>query len=307
VLLCLVAIAVAGWLLVRGEVNLNYVTPNGPYPVTAGPGAPEAYPAWGARVKQLVLLLAAVGGAVLVASWFPRVRGERPRLSSGIVLSLIYGIGVVTGACLLDAVAGVYAWDRYLIPAVPYLAAVLVVPLARLAIPPLRAALAVVLGAWSIFGFHYVDLAATQDGTTWQLAEKVAGMGYPAETIDGGLEWFGLHQPTAITQFPSSPPVRFWTALFPDPHICVVSHYPGAPFPVPPGVTPRVVAQLSQTSALGVTYTLVADEVETGCRGDGTSRTRPSELPMTPHPLTNALTLFVAPPPFTPNGSFGEQ
>ncbi len=282
----LVALGLGLWVvslfgLARREGGLvgNYVQPQGAYTVTI-PGTPPTVispSVWTllgflALVSLLVVMvLALVRISELVHSW--RSGESRPSIPQdwGRTLVLLFALATtgILGAIKLFTSAPLF--DRYLMPAVPFVLALSIrVALDNgLVIKPKRAVAALSLGVFAIFGIGMVDNTATFDGVKWRLAKSVEAQGYPAESIDGGYEWFGYHQSGAINPRAAEPGRNFWINLFDDRTVCATSQYAGPPLTHPPGAAGNVISERSDRSLLGVTYHLVAIAGPQACQPNG--------------------------------------
>lgn len=269
------AMAVVGALGVvvwkrAGQVLLpNYLTPWGSYPETLhGPGV-EVVPTWlWPSLNLLSLVSAAVVVGLLIGSVpLPR-RGTvgPPTPSDGFLLSAVFSLLAVAAVIGAHALAGAPLFDRYLLPAVPFAAGV-VIAVARGAgggrrlVAPAAAASVV----WAVLGFHYVDAAATFDGLKWRAGQSLEELGYDPETIEAGLEWFGLHQEQEVRPRQAHPgQLVFWWGLFDEPRVCVLVSTATAGTGLEPAATPSVL-DLSARSALGVEYRVSAYPVADWC------------------------------------------
>jgi hypothetical protein len=91
------------------------------------------------------------------------------------------------------------------------------------------------------------------------VAQAVEQLGYPAESIDGGYEWYGLHQPGAINGQPVFDSERnFWISLFDEQTVCVTSQFAGAPPVRVPGEEPVILSERRARSLIGVEYHVIA-------------------------------------------------
>ncbi|HET8986964.1 MAG TPA: hypothetical protein VFN43_00500, partial [Humibacillus sp.] len=79
----------------------------------------------------------------------------------------------------------------------------------------------------AVLGTAFVAGSASLDGAKWRLGERAVAAGFAAETVDAGLEWFGLHQPAPIVMQPTTLTEDSWwvTGLFDDPQVCALSTY----------------------------------------------------------------------------------
>lgn len=289
-LLALGALAVAAHLILgaRGSSRLlgNYVTQSGSYSVTL-PGEPPRLPtlAWGAmEVAGLVglFVLLALGATRLQAAVTRRAGPQDPGRPADSANGAVQGRRVLEfyaaftlgGIMAVALVTTAPTFDRYLMPVIPTMTA-LVLRIALdhdLLVRWKRVGAVVSLAAFGLVGLAFVDNAATFDGAKWRLAQAVEDAGYRAETIDGGYEWFGYHQPGPISPGNEETGLTFWTGLFDDATVCVTSAYasPDAGGPVSAMGSP--IATATATSLLGLTYDLVALPGPESCGPVGPSR-----------------------------------
>ena len=274
---CAVLVAVPA-LKVRGHFLLgNYFTRWGSYPETLWGPQPEVFP----RLVWFLLLLIILGASVAGLAWLldvtyegvarrraQRAEREESRTSTvpaAVVLSVVFGGATFIMAVVTGVLATGVIFDRYLIAAVPFLAAAFVWVLHQQ--EPGRALgrwATLSLAAWSIIGLHQVDVSATFDAAKWRMGETLVEAGYEPDTIDAGLEWFGLHQPGQVHKPAGVQPAGypFWLTLFDSPRLCVVTAYDTEPSNLA-GVD--VVARSSASSLLGTELTLVAHRVDLRC------------------------------------------
>ncbi|TWE12031.1 glycosyltransferase family 39 protein [Rudaeicoccus suwonensis] len=174
------------------------------------------------------------------------------------------------------SVAGVYrltggvVYDRYLLPIVPFAAAVLIDLALRT--HAVNSAARIVFGAgligWAACSIFVVDAAAANDGARWQLAADVAARGVPAAEIDGGYEWFGIHQAQPPGQLRAiASDVPFWEGLFSPRPVCALVSYAG-PVALPEAATDGA-PELSRTVRLldGQRLTFDAFDLRRGTDG----------------------------------------
>lgn len=263
-----------------GAIVGNYLAPDGSYaetipgppPVVIGPLAWRLLNLLAGASLLAVLAVALVRLADLarpVRSWLSRRSkpANQPDWPRTLILLYCLAAGGVLAAVKLFTSAPLF--DRYLVPIVPLLVA-LVVRAARdnqLLVRPRRLVAAVSLGAFGLFGLGLVDNAATFDGAKWRLAQAVEQLGYPAESIDGGYEWYGLHQPGGIVGQPVYAGERnFWIELFDEQTVCATAQFAGPPAVRPPGGEPVILAERRDRSLIGVEYHVVAYAGPQACR-----------------------------------------
>jgi hypothetical protein len=172
---------------------------------------------------------------------------------------VILGAGVHLAALvLLDAPV----FDRSVLPVVPFAAALVIRhALAQGAIVRSPTATFVpLLSIWALLGFHIADASATYDSARWSLASRVRDLGARSESIDGGYEWFGFHQPGEVV-LPARPAQPWWTGLFGEVRVCMTSRYAeGASLPG------NVVVEIRERSSLGTEYRLESAPGPDTCR-----------------------------------------
>ena len=218
-LFAVAALALAAACLFGSKASFigNYVTERGSYPNTTivqGPLAvipspvysfARAFGAYALCIALLVLARALALGIEHVRSghaWHALGTTARiapiPTLLAAFTTSL-----TVVYLAVIALTTGTF-FDRYLIPLVPYVAALLILAglrdrlFWRVSLRAGRAAAAAALVAYATIGLVYVDAAATIDGAKWRTAERLVSIGFRPATIDAGYEWFGLHQPDDI-------------------------------------------------------------------------------------------------------------
>lgn len=206
----------------------NYFTPFGSYPETLPGEAARVLPEIVWRGIELVGVVAAGVLAVVVAGARPIVwlrqktdgLRENDRAALGAMLALTFGVATLLLTTAASLLTGAPVFDRYIVPAVPFLAAVVLY-----CADPIRGgwfAAAVGLVAWMALGLVVMDASAAFDGAKWRASYLVATAGYHPDEIDGGLEWFGFHQPGAIVPLRRvAPGENFWRGLFDHQRVCV--------------------------------------------------------------------------------------
>ena len=218
-LFAVAALALAAACLTASNASFigNYVTAHGSYPNTTIVRGPltvipppaysfaRAFGAYALCIALLVLARALALGLDHVRSghlWQALVVAARRAPTPTLLAAFTTSLTVVYLAIIALTTATFF--DRYLIPLVPYLAALLIVAGSRdrlfwrLSPRTGRSAAAAALVAYATIGFVYVDAAATIDGAKWRAAERLVATGFRPATIDAGYEWFGLHQPDDI-------------------------------------------------------------------------------------------------------------
>ena len=174
----------------------------------------------------------------------------------------------VVGYLLVWVVSALYlgapVFDRNLTPVVPATVALTVLAgghlgvLRRRSVAPVAAGLVVL----AVVGLVTVDASATSDGARWRLAEKVELLGYPAGSIDGGYEWFGLHREGEATGIPAGGERRWWRELFPASPICATSVFAADQSQSGGGAE---LANVSARSLFGIRYDFVATQGPDDC------------------------------------------
>jgi hypothetical protein len=252
----------------------NYLTPHGSDPETLPGQPPVVVPPvlWQVLLILSLLSLLTLAGLGLARHHTPhdtRTPVTRSMAqSTGMQLSWVFCLVMFTGLAVVKiATPGVIA-DRYLIPIVPF---VLAVALDRAAddgllvrrFGPVAVAS---LATMAVLGTAVVDAAATFDGAKWQLATSVQRSGFPAESIDGGYEWFGYHQPGKIVDFRLNTPARnWWDRLFENQAICVETRHAATPPWAGARAVDGVVGRLTVRTLFGVKYDLVAVRTTEPC------------------------------------------
>jgi hypothetical protein len=164
------------------------------------------------RAVLLVVLAATillVGVIVLTATDMVR-RGQtwRDRCAAFDARTLAWAIVVLTTVSLIAAgTADLPIFDRYVLPAVPFAAGLV------LAWHPTEVDLAersphavlrwVTVVAFAAGGLLWSVDSARFDATRWAAGEQAVRLGYPADRVDAGFEWRNVHRPAG--EFPSSP------------------------------------------------------------------------------------------------------
>jgi hypothetical protein len=181
-------------------------------------------------------------------------------------LSLIFGLVTVALVVVVVILTHGRPFDRYVVGAVPFLAAAAIH--ASRSRAPQRFGQIVAsagLAALALIGVAQVDASATFDGTKWSLGTEATRLGYAAETVDAGYEWFGLHQPGPVIydyrREPGYP--SYVTSLFNDARVCVVGEF--APRPTQSEPYAREVLRVSRVSLIGPRYTLIGRAADRNC------------------------------------------
>lgn len=254
----------------------NYLQPAGSYPETlTGRGPFVISPGiWAALM--LVSLVSALSIVILVLEGLAKRKGGiafqgMHRTKHGSVnLAVASLFGMLTLAVLGGAyvvAGGIPLFDRYLFPAVPFLTGVLVYVAHRQRITRTRTIAATIsLVLVAILGFAVVDAAATFDGAKWRLARSVQKEGYPAASIDAGLEWFGFHQQSPIVPYKfQGNKANFWLGLFRNTQVCVVVSSRGWDENLLGNGGPTRIDRLEARSLLGAKFILEARIAKPQC------------------------------------------
>ncbi len=246
----------------------NYMTATGSYSVTL-PGIPPVVipPDIWRFLEVLVLVNILVLGFLALA---PRHDSIRLRVAPVPVVEVLPDPGrtliflfCLTTTGVLGAVhfvTGAHVFDRYLIPMVPFVAALIVRAALeqRLVVERKAPVVAIALSVFAAFGFGFVDASATFDGAKWRLAQSVEAKGYAADSIDGGYEWFGYHQDGPVIFRSNDPGRNVWLSFFDEKPICVTSQFLDPSTTGQIGMKPRAISTLTVRSSVGVEYHLVA-------------------------------------------------
>jgi hypothetical protein len=181
-------------------------------------------------------------------------------------LALIFGLVTVALVDVVVILTHGRPYDRYVVGAVPFLAAAAIH--ASRSRAPQRFGQIVAsagLAALALIGVAQVDASATFDGTKWSVGTEATRLGYAAETVDAGYEWFGLHQPGPVIydyrREPGYP--SYVTSLFNDARVCVVGEF--APRPTQSEPYAREVLRVSRASLIGPRYTLIGRAADRNC------------------------------------------
>lgn len=234
------AVALTAGVVVTARYELlgNVIHPFGTTWLVAGSGARM----WPLGVNRALFILASLALAYLtlivvatVTYLWPRVRSRHlgPFITSladhHAPRSVIALIPLVILAIHVFATGLLGAWfiDRYFILVLPFLAATLIMvfrqtrTIVHRGVRWIAAAAFVVYAVW---GVYVVDFTAATEGSRWGLAKDVAELGYAAESIDGGMQWFSFHEPVvglpgqAVSTRAGRP---WWTERYPNRPVCV--------------------------------------------------------------------------------------
>ncbi|MCU1538527.1 MAG: Dolichyl-phosphate-mannose-protein mannosyltransferase [Humibacillus sp.] len=230
-----------------------------------------------------------VDGATRASVTRPR---DRVDIDPAPRLALSFGVSTLVLTALACIVTHARPFDRYVVVALPFLAAAALhaarrsgsagdVALRDVAprVGPSggsgvwqvwrgRAGHVVTAGGLAVLalvGAAQVDASATIDGAKWALGQEATRLGYAPETVDAGYEWFGLHQSEPVVYDAHRVPgFSSWTTtLFADARVCVNGEY--APHPVRTQPYDGEVVRVSRTSLFGVDYVLIGRTVDRGC------------------------------------------
>ncbi|MCU1537249.1 MAG: Dolichyl-phosphate-mannose-protein mannosyltransferase [Humibacillus sp.] len=276
-----VVAAVGGTRLLDGVVLGNYVGPHGSYTGTVAGRRPWviAPPLWGLVVG--VAVVSAVVLAVLVVDALRELRrsrvarGAMVRPPTAGVLTLAYAVAYLALTLTLALATTSPDFDRYLMPVVPAVAAVVLWTAERLdrglveRSSPGRRRLRTVAARGAVAALAVVSLSLVVtsvqfDTAKWRLGTELEAQGWSAPTVDAGFEWFGFHQTDAIDPHrPGLAGEPFWVArVFAHPRVCVrVSH------DADPGAGGDVLANAHVWAPLGGTFTLTARPYDLDCPG----------------------------------------
>jgi hypothetical protein len=225
----LVAVVVAILALDRGPVG-NYVTRElGPNLSLGSP--PDRLPeiVWSAiavltAYSCFVLLLCVVGALARLVGGHSREErrtglvSRTPARDVVTVFSLL-SIGLMT----VSGLFGQPAYDRHLLPLIPFVAAFTMVEGGLRRVGRRRFALVAcsVLGAFGALGLMFSTTTAMYDDSRWQAASDLVASGFEPLRIDGGLDWVGFH--SEEPQSPATDPsLSWWAASYDDARPCVV-------------------------------------------------------------------------------------
>ena len=215
---------------------------------------------------QLVLL---AGYSLMVKA---RARGAWHALqavcsSNGAAALLTVFLGALVAAHVVTlAVLNAPLWDRYLIVFVPFVGGLALLVAERfklLAAGPALAVAAAGIGCLALLGLLVVDASAAVDGAKWTLAERALAKGYDPGNVDGGFEWWGLHQPGSAQPHPPAPDRSWYTAYFAPRTICAAVTMA----PNPPGAgDPPPLDMIKRRTILGTPIYVMLDNGPDDCQ-----------------------------------------
>jgi hypothetical protein len=195
-----------------GSVLLgNYLDRNGAY-AGAMTGNPNVIPAFLLGAAELVGIASAV---LLAGSLVNGWRTIRPEL---MVFFVIVGVGT-----LYQIGVGQTVFDRYALPLLPPLLAVLLVPAKHSRVAVVRSAACLALTI--VLAVPIMLNALARDTARWDAAEALSRSGVPAMSIDAGLEWLGWHSADGVngpSTAPVDPTASWYSNLFLDARRCIV-------------------------------------------------------------------------------------
>jgi hypothetical protein len=266
-----VLVAAAATLAAHAELTGSYFTQSGANPGNLTGSAPHLYSgfAWAAvrcvAVYSLlvVALLAVLLLAELRAHESVRVAVDVAARRSALAVVVVFAFVTAALALLALLLTDAPFYDRYVIPLVPFSAAVTIWSARRLGLTARTAPTFAVaaLAIFALIGLRSVDAADALDAAKWRLASEVEDAGYDAATIDGGFEWFADHQPDAVQIRPNEPDRGFWITLFTERPVCATSAYAGSQL----AGAGREIADVEERALFGPAYHLVAVEGPTPC------------------------------------------
>ena len=215
----------------------NYVSTAPSYSVDTLPGpAPTLFGPRSTSVLLALSLVSATAIAFSVALSLWRRRGlAAPRERPGDPWPVLAAVFAVTYVALVVAVAvarGGRPFDRYLLPALPYLAGALLMwtpPLGAASRTGRAVAAAATVGVLA-GGYLFVDATAVNDAARWRAGELAAAQGTSPSAVDAGYEWFGFHQ----AGLPQRPPdmeaaaregANWWVTMYDGAQVCVRNRY----------------------------------------------------------------------------------
>jgi len=203
----------------------NYVVHNGVLSDIVMPGPrPDVLPA---ALWFVVVAAASAMGVVLLVAAVPFLTDVGRRLRDR-DLAIEYParaalIGTVLAYAAVYAIAtacGIQMYDRYILPMLPPLAALLATSPRPVTVPvPARSRSgAVVMAVVALAGVAFVGLAftldsASFDGARWRAAVRATGHGWGPRQIGGGFEWVDFHARNKVT-----------AAMARDHPVCVTVH-----------------------------------------------------------------------------------
>jgi hypothetical protein len=132
----------------------------------------------------------------------------RDRCATFDARTLAWAVVVITTLSLIAAgTANLPIFDRYVLPAVPFAAGLVLawhpteVDLAERS--PQAALRWLTVGLFLVAGVVWSIDSARFDATRWAAGEQAVRLGYPADRVDAGFEWRNVHRPPG--EFPTSP------------------------------------------------------------------------------------------------------
>lgn len=134
----------------------------------------------------------------------------------------LFVAGTFIGVWVLTAIASAPMMDRYFLPILPLFASIALWAIWSLKLQSAWFPYTSMVGAIFI-GFIssiVIDSANVIDGAKWRMGNELVSMGFSAETIDGGYEWFGYHQQSQAVPQHMVPIQGWWTTLYENPRIC---------------------------------------------------------------------------------------
>lgn len=244
----LIVVVAVGWSPSR--FLDNYLTPQGSYPMTISGEHPLVVPdsIWSGLgwIALFGLGLLTLVGALTLA---PRAPEPSPSPLVATYVTFMTGLHL---AILFFSSAPLF--DRYLVPLVPLVAA-LVLQVAwryELVTRGSRALAIVSLVALAILGLRYVDAVGALDGGRWRLGAKVVALGFEPRSLDGGLAWFGYHNPGRVNPKAPRRTTPFWLDYIEHGPVCARSLLKGG------NAQSNVLAEHRERGLFGVEYNLVA-------------------------------------------------
>jgi len=218
----------------------NYFSFKVPYAAATSGISPQVIP----EFVMDVLMYASQAGTViliiLLGVWLRRcwsgtataraASGDRSLVLVGTYLGVtvlgFLAVLILTRSALLD---------RYLLAATPLLAALLLYAMIGLGwVSSYSRRLGVFsLAPFAVMGLFYVDLAASFDAGKWKFDNAIVDLGFTAATIDGGYEWFGIHQSDAWRPRNRMAGESWWVAQFSKRPVCVWVRFDDGSDPVP--------------------------------------------------------------------------
>lgn len=198
----------------------------------------------------------------------PRAGGAPPERQVATVIAAAYGFLALLLPLAATLVRPASMFDRYLLPAVPCLSAVVIATALEWRIPARRITAGAVAGLVILgsYGFWQTDLTATFDAARWDLGTSAVARGLAADTVDAGYEWWGYHQ-RGLPSLAASGPVNgagFEVTLYPDPVVCLVIAEGHALVPGHEGEAPWV--QVERSTLFGTPVIVKGFRVPGDCR-----------------------------------------